>query len=67
MSGKTPEIAQQLREQLFDGLVPLQTFADALGVTLRAVQVMVQKRKIQTCRVGCKNFVVVSSARKAAA
>ena len=66
MSDKTSEIAQQLRERLFEGLVPQQTFADALGVSLRAVQVMVKQRKIETCRVGSKNFVVVSSARKAA-
>jgi biotin operon repressor len=65
MPDKTPETAQ-LREQLFDGLVPQQTLADTLGVTRRSIQRMIKQRKIEVCRVGSKNFVVVSSARKAA-
>jgi hypothetical protein len=65
MSDKKSEITK-LREQLFDGLVTQQTFADALGVTLRAVQVMIRQRKVETCRVGSKTLVVIASARKAA-
>jgi excisionase family DNA binding protein len=65
MPDKTPETAQ-LREQLFDGLVPQQTLADTLGVTRRSIQRMIKQRKIEVCRVGSKTFVVVSSARKAA-
>jgi predicted RNA-binding protein associated with RNAse of E/G family len=55
-----------LREHLFDGLVPQRTFAEALGVTLRAVQKMIKQNKVETRRVGSKTFIVVSSAGKAA-
>ena len=65
MSDKTPEIAQ-LREKIFDGLVPQQTLADTLGVTRRSVQRMIKQRKVEVCRVGSKNFIVLSSVRKAA-
>ena len=60
-----PEIAQ-LREQIFDGLVPQQTLADTLGLTRRSIQRMIKQKKVAVCRVGSKNFVVLSSARKAA-
>jgi hypothetical protein len=60
------EVAQ-LRDRLMEDLAPLPTFAKAIGKSKRAVQRMAEQGKVQLVRYGATPYVVLSSARKAAA